>query len=1056
MARRLVVALAGSLMLAGLSWSTGRAEPPPPEPEGAGEGLSVYTGVVDSAALSSIAGLGVDRHELEVVPVEGAEGEFLVEVILSGQQAAALTAEGAELAPKDVGARRATVQQDGVFRMYSGPGGIQEELIAQAAAYPSIAESRVIGQTVNGQDITAVRVTSDPGRTRLGLRPTTVYVGAQHAREWITPEMVRRLLNHYLAGYGTDPRITQIINTNELWFIPVANPDGYDFSHESIRLWRKNLRDNNGDGQITPGDGVDLNRNFATRWGYDNEGSSPNFGSETYRGPSPLSEPEDQALDALFAEITPEFLVNYHSAAELLLYGLGWQVSTPSPDDVIYEAMAGNDVIGSAIPGYDPDISAELYTTNGDTDSHMQEVHGTLGFTPEMSTCEAASDVNPDDEWEAGDCESGFHFPDDEALIQAEFEKNIPFALAVAESAADPDDPVSVVGIDTPNFVVDTFDVSYGDPQTVAVTAKRALAGMQMLYRVNGGRTNRTRAGEWAGGERYGFENDDYYAEYRGLVSGAAAGDEVEVWFTAASPGPGEPGRVESDHFTYTVASDSGRPVLIVANEDYTGVNPGSTPSGATAPKYVDEHVAALEANGITPDVWDVDAQGVPHDLGVLSHYTAVLWYLGDNRLTQDPEDFITELPIVAPGFALPDSSVAERAQYLTLAIRDHLNAGGKLIHAGETTAWDGLLDELVGGVIGGIYYGLDDFPEQECVVTDDFFSDCLLLADDFAQYYLGAFDRNAIAGAAGVIGTAGPMAGDEASFGGAATVDNPVDEAGAFTLTSDVLPPEQFPQFTASAVVDYVNVEGNIVAVEGQFAAVANHADESYMRLGRTFDLTGITAAQQPTLQAQLAWSAEAGYDHVIVEAHTVGQDDWTTLPDLNGGTTTAIPNECAAGFYIGLHPNLERYLAPGNPCSPAFEGSWNAFTGESGGWVPVAFDLSAYEGQQVEIVVSYVTDPVTGGLGVIMDDVRLTTMGGVVEAEGFEEDFGAWQVLGPPEGSGDNGRDWERAHALGDITAGVATEDTLLLGFGIEQLESPDARAELVADALEFVGGG
>ncbi len=139
--------------------------------------------------------------------------------------------------------------------------------------------------------------------------------------------------------------------------------------------------------------------------------------------------------------------------------------------------MAGNDEIGSAIPGYDPDISAELYTTNGDTDSHMQEAYGTLGFTPEMATCESASDVDPDDEWEAEDCESGFHFPDDEASIQAEFEKNIPFALAVAESAADPDDPVSVVGIDTPNFVVDSFDVSYGDPQTVAVTAKRMSPG---------------------------------------------------------------------------------------------------------------------------------------------------------------------------------------------------------------------------------------------------------------------------------------------------------------------------------------------------------------------------------------------------------------------------------------------------------------------------------------------------------------------------------------------------------------------------------------------------
>ncbi len=77
-----------------------------------------------------------------------------------------------------------------------------------------------------------------------------------------------------------------------------------------------------------------------------------------------------------------------------------------------------------------------------------------------MSTCEAASDSVPDDEWKAEDCASGFNFPDDEELIQAEFEKNIPFALSVAASAADPDDPVSVVGRTAADFVVDTFDVS--------------------------------------------------------------------------------------------------------------------------------------------------------------------------------------------------------------------------------------------------------------------------------------------------------------------------------------------------------------------------------------------------------------------------------------------------------------------------------------------------------------------------------------------------------------------------------------------------------------------
>ena len=407
-------------------------------------------------------------------------------------------------------------------------------------------------------------------------------------------------------------------------------PGRDDFTFEpGQRLWRKNLRDNNNDGEVAPGDGVDPNRNFAERWGYDNEGSSPQTASETYRGPSAGSEPETQALDAFVARVGFEFFVNYHSAAELLLYGTGRQVATPTPDDVIAEAMAGDDA-NPAVPGYDPDISAELYTTNGDTDTHMTERYGTFGFTPEMATCEAASDSVPDDEWEADDCGSGFEFPDDEGLVQAEFEKNIPFALSVAQSAEDPDDPVSVVGRTAEDFRVDSFAVSYGDPQTVAVVAKRALKKVKLNYRINGGATKKLSVSEWAGGERYGSENDRYYTELRGTVTGTHPGDEVEVWFSADKPGKGD---ATSEHFTYNVARDSGARVLVIANEDYTGVNP-TYPIGTSAPKYAAAHVAALAAAGYSADVWDVDAQGVPHDLGVLSHYDAVLWYLGDNRIT--------------------------------------------------------------------------------------------------------------------------------------------------------------------------------------------------------------------------------------------------------------------------------------------------------------------------------------------------------------------------------------------------------------------------------------
>ena len=101
---------------------------------------------------------------------------------------------------------------------------------------------------------------------------------------------------------------------------------------------------------------------------------------------------------------------------------------------------------------------------------------------------------------------------------------------------------------------------------------------------------------------------------------------------------------VESERFSYVIESDTGADVLVIANEDYTGVNP-DYPDEVTAPKYAQAHVQAIEDAGYSADVWDVDEQGVPHDLGVLSHYDAVLWYLGDNRITQDPEDELIQTP---------------------------------------------------------------------------------------------------------------------------------------------------------------------------------------------------------------------------------------------------------------------------------------------------------------------------------------------------------------------------------------------------------------------------
>ena len=78
--------------------------------------------------------------------------------------------------------------------------------------------------------------------------------------------------------------IVDLLKTTELWFVISANPDGYQYTFDHERLWRRNLRDNDGNGEITGADGVDPNRNFDEHWNYDNEGSSSSSSSDTYRG----------------------------------------------------------------------------------------------------------------------------------------------------------------------------------------------------------------------------------------------------------------------------------------------------------------------------------------------------------------------------------------------------------------------------------------------------------------------------------------------------------------------------------------------------------------------------------------------------------------------------------------------------------------------------------------------------------------------------------------------------------------------------------------------------
>ncbi|TDW79688.1 immune inhibitor A peptidase M6 [Kribbella pratensis] len=993
-----------------------------------GDGLEVYVGELDPQQLQKLADIGVDREGLTTGRT--ADGKAKVEVVITDRQADKLRSDGVDLKVKKVKGRDASDEAarlaaaGTVFRPYSGAGGLAEELSTTAAANPALTKLVRIGTTVQGKPMLAVKVTKDARSLTDGARRSALYMGAQHAREWITPEMVRRLLHHVLDNYGTDADITKLVNTTELWFMPVANPDGYDYTFTGDRLWRKNLRDNNGDGVTAPGDGVDLNRNLATKWGYDNEGSSPDPISDTYRGTGPNSEPETKALDGLFDRVRFTELINYHSAAQLLLYGVGWQVSTPSPDDIISAAMTGDDA-NPAVPGYDPDISAELYTTNGETDGHATNRYGTLAVTPEMSTCQTASAVDPNDQWKPEDCVSVFTFPDDERLIQAEFAKNIPFALSVAKSAQDPDDPVSVVGQKAADLVADPFTVSYGTTQPVAVTAKRALKNLRINYRINGGDTIDDKVSEWQGGERYGNSDDHYYAEFRGTVRRTKPGDSVEVWFTGSKVGTGA---VSSEHFTYKVATDIGGQVLILAAEDVTGLSPVQ---GVTSAKYADKYAAALTAAGYTSDVYDVDAHSrtAPHHLGVLSHYKAVVWETGDDIIPREVGQV--------------GGTAAELALDLELSVRDYLNEGGKLLHTGKYASY-------ASGQDGSYWY--NPFEEQQGECTTPTLYPCIQLLNDFEQYWLGAYSYvdNSGSDANGdpfpIRGVSGAFNGYAGTLNGGDSANNQ-DHTAAFVLTSSVLPAAQFPQFASSAPLKWDRPgSAPFEPVTGSQYVYSQRGDISYKRLTRTVDLTSVTAASGPSLGFKISYDTEADWDYVFVEAHTVGQDDWTTLPDRNGHTSQDTGESCPAGW-VTLHPQLGHYQGTG--CSPGgTTGNWYAATGSSAGWQDWSVDLAPYAGKQVELSISYVSDWGTQGLGAFVDDTTVTA--GTTVQTSFETDFGGWTVAGPPPGSAANPNDWIRTTTAFLEGAGVTTSDTVYVGFGAEGLTTQAMRNDLVRRSM------
>lgn len=268
------------------------------------------------------------------------------------------------------------------------------------ADHPTIASQQVIGQSYEGRNIVAVKISDNVGTDE--SEPEVMFTSSQHAREILTVEMALYIMNQLTDGYGADSRVTGLVDSREIWVVPNVNPDGseYDKTSTGFRSWRKNRQPNAGTSAV----GTDLNRNWDYLWGCCG-GSSGTASSQTYRGSSPESAPEVGVVADFVRtrvvggvqQITAH--IDWHTYGELILFPYGYTYADTGPgldatDRQAFEAL-GNHM--GQTNGYTVEQASDLYITDGTIDDWMWGVHGIFSYTFEMYPTGSSPGFYPSD-----------------------------------------------------------------------------------------------------------------------------------------------------------------------------------------------------------------------------------------------------------------------------------------------------------------------------------------------------------------------------------------------------------------------------------------------------------------------------------------------------------------------------------------------------------------------------------------------------------------------------------------------------------------------------------